>query len=139
MPLRLHRVASGARVCPASRCTRVAIFAGDPHRGVQHRHWQVGHHRGVPLRRPAMRMTGGLAGAEVWPSWPRRFSANLTCGLAAVVRPPRVKARRIERAYLQLLVAAVVALAVIAATMVLLDAPVAEAMKRAPVWIIALF
>jgi undecaprenyl-diphosphatase len=86
-----------------------------------------------------MSLTGGLAGADVVASWPRRFGANLSRAIAAVVRPPRVKARRIERAYLRLLVAALVALAGIAAAMVLVDAPVAEAMKRAPGWIIELF
>jgi membrane-associated phospholipid phosphatase len=86
-----------------------------------------------------MSLTGGLAGADVVASWPRRFGANLSRAVAAVVRPPRVKARRIERAYLRLLVAALVALAVIAAAMVLVDVQVAEAMKRAPGWVIALF
>jgi len=86
-----------------------------------------------------MSLTGGLAGGDVAVSWPRRFGNNMTRGLAAVVRPPRAKARRIERAYLRLLVASLVALVVIAATMLLVDAPVAEAMKRAPLWIIELF
>ncbi len=86
-----------------------------------------------------MSLTGGAANAQVAPPWPRWAGANLARGFAAVVRPPRVKPRRIERAYLRLLVAALVALLVIAAAMVFVDGPIAQAARRAPTWAVILY
>jgi len=84
-----------------------------------------------------MSVTGGLSGAQT--SWPRWAGNNVACGLAALVRPPRVKPRRIRRAYLRLWVGALVMLVVIAVAMVFVDASIAESAKRAPASVIELF
>jgi len=84
-----------------------------------------------------MSVTGGLTGAQT--SWPRWAANNVACGLAALVRPPPVKPRRIRRAYLRLLVGSLVMLVVIAAAMVFADASIAEDAKRAPALVIELF
>jgi len=84
-----------------------------------------------------MSVTGGLGGAQT--SWPRWAGNNFVSGLAALVRPPRVKPRRIRRDYLRLWVGALVMIIVIAAAMVFVDASIAESAKRAPIPVIELF
>jgi membrane-associated phospholipid phosphatase len=86
-----------------------------------------------------MSLAGPLAGAPDAAPWPRRFAANFGHGMATVVRAHRVKAGRIERAYLQLLTAALPALLVIGWALAFVDGPVAEAVKHAPGWVIVVF
>jgi membrane-associated phospholipid phosphatase len=88
-----------------------------------------------------MSVTGGLksTGAQPAASWPRWFGDNLARGAAAIVRPPRVKATRVARAYARLLVLAVAALALIAAVMVFADAAIAKAVKHSPMWVLVAF
>jgi membrane-associated phospholipid phosphatase len=73
------------------------------------------------------------------PTWPRRLYLNIVWGVATVVRAPRVPATPIWRAYARLAVGVVISLFVIAALMVLADGRIAEAMKRAPHTLVAVF
>jgi membrane-associated phospholipid phosphatase len=86
-------------------------------------------------------VTGGFKRAVIEPdaSWPRWFLANMGQGLALLVRPPRVKAVPIWRAYARLAVGALVSVVVVAAAMIWLDAPTITAAKDLPRWLVDVF
>ena len=87
-----------------------------------------------------MSVTGGAAGAAGAAAWPRWIGANLARGARALVRPPLAQATPRVRADRRLIAAAAVAaLLVTAATMILLDAAVAEAVKGMPRSILSVF
>src|SRR5215218_9349274 len=73
------------------------------------------------------------------PAWPRRLYLNIAWGVATMVRAPRVSAPPIWRAYARLAVGVVASAFVIAALMVFADGRIAEAMKRAPHGLVAVF
>jgi undecaprenyl-diphosphatase len=86
-------------------------------------------------------VTGGLKAAAPGgvPYWPRRLCTNIAWGVATIRRAPRAKGPPIRRAYVRLAAAALVAACAILAVMVLADGWIAEAMKRSPRWLVAIF
>ena len=88
-----------------------------------------------------MTVTGGLKRTAVGglPSWPRRIHANFTWGIATLSRPPSVTAMPIWRTHQRLVACALAAVFAIAAAMVVIDAPLAEAARHVPHWLALIF
>src|SRR5450432_1743262 len=130
MPVCLHRVAPGARLCRTGRSDRAALFARPARRGDQHQQWSGHHDCGLPFGKPAVSVAGEFkppAAKRTRPgarSWWRCFLANTREWLALLGRRPDAGvARPAWRAPVRLALGFVVALVIIAGTMALLDAP----------------
>jgi membrane-associated phospholipid phosphatase len=85
-----------------------------------------------------MSLTGGIKGAPSDADWLHRVRRNVSDGLTAVLRPPRVPAKPLWRERSHIFVVCVAGFA-IAAAMMAVDGPVANAMRQAPDWLIETF
>src|SRR5580704_11264155 len=140
MPVRLRRGASGARLRGAGGSDRAALFARAPHRGGQYQQRSGHYDGGVPFGKPAVSVAGELKPSAMNQAWPRRFLANARDWFALLGRAPRpAMARPAWRSLRHLGLGALLALAIIAGTMVLLDRPTIMAVGGLPEWVVHLF
>jgi undecaprenyl-diphosphatase len=73
------------------------------------------------------------------PPWPRRIAGKMGQGIALLIRPPRVRVAPRWRAYSRLAVGALIAVIVIVAIMIFVDAWASASAVRAPRWIVEIF
>src|SRR5262249_4545173 len=141
MPLRLHRGARGKELCPARRSPGPALQRRPPHRRDQYEHRTADHDRGLSFGRFVVSVTGPLkqASADRPASRLHWVRANVAWSFGLFARKPKFAGPPLWRASLRLTVSTVVAVAIIAATMILVDAPAATAAQRAPVWLAETF
>jgi membrane-associated phospholipid phosphatase len=79
------------------------------------------------------------ASADRWASRLHWVRANVAWSFALFARKPKFAGPPLWRASLRLAVGTVVAVAIIAATMIVVDAPAVTAAQRAPVWLAEIF
>src|SRR5215470_9588835 len=80
-----------------------------------------------------------VAKSELAKSWPRRFLVNMGWGFATILRPPRRMTTPAWREHRRLAVGALAVTFATAASMLLLDRSIAEAVRHLPPWLAATF
>src|SRR5262249_61078209 len=136
-PLRLCRGARGKEFCPARRSPRAALQRRPPHRCDQYQHRTADHDRDLPLGRFVMSVSGPLkqASADRPASRLHWVCANVAWSFALFARKPKFAGTPLWRAPRRLAAGTLAGVAMIAATMIVLDAPAVTAAQRAPAWL----
>src|SRR5262249_2123707 len=134
MPLRLCRGARGKEFCPARRSPRTALQCRPPHRCDQYQHRTADHDRDLSLGRVVMSVSGPLkqASADRPASRLHWVRASVAWSFALFARKPKFAGTPLWRAPRRLAAGTLAGVAVITATMIVLDAPAVTAPHRAP-------
>src|SRR5262249_22300445 len=120
---------------------RSALQRRSPHRCDQYQQRTADYDRGVSLDRFVVSVSGPLkqTSAERPDSRFHWVRANVAWAFALFARKPKFTGPPRWRASFRLASGAVVAIAIIAAAMIVIDAPAATAAQRAPVWLSEIF
>src|SRR5262249_37726427 len=134
MSLRLRRDAPGKKFRAARRGDRAALHRRAARGGHQYQHRTADHHRGVPLG-------GGTvsAGHSLEPTAAQPHAPGISRWLSLFARKPRFAAAPAWRSRLRLGLGALVVIATLAATMIMVDARAIAAVRQLPEWLVAPF